>query len=66
MLHLGLTTSPLRVILGLLTVLGGFEVIYAALEGSILVAGLLAAITLGLAMIGAYLISVSSLEEAEE
>lgn len=66
LLHLGLTNRPLRVILGLLTVLGGFEIIYAALEGSILVAGLLAAVTLGLAMVGAYLISVPSLEEVEE
>jgi hypothetical protein len=66
LLHLGLTTRPLRVILGLLTVLGGFEIIYAALEDSILVAGLLAAITLGLAMVGSYLMSVPYFEEVEE
>jgi hypothetical protein len=66
LLHLGLTTQPLRVTLGLLTVLGGFEILYAALERSILVAGLLAAITLGLATVGAYLMAVPSLEESEQ
>ena len=66
LLHLGLTTRPLRVTLGLLTVLGGFEILYAALESSILVAGLLATITLGLAMVGAYLMAAPSLEEVEE
>ena len=64
LLHLGMTTRPLRVVLGLLTVLLGFEIIYAALETSILIAGLQAMITLGLALIGAYLLSVSVMEEA--
>lgn len=57
LLHLGLTNRPLRVILGLMTVLAGFEVLYAVLEQSTLVTGLLAAIILSLAMVGAYLIS---------
>jgi hypothetical protein len=56
LLHLGLTNRPLRVILGLLTVLAGFEVLYAALEQAALVTGLLAAVNLSLAMVGAYLI----------
>jgi hypothetical protein len=56
-LHLGLTNRPLRVILGLMTVLAGFEVLYAALERASLVSGLLAAVNLSLAMVGAYLIS---------
>jgi hypothetical protein len=63
LLHLGLTTRPLRVILGLLTVLSGFELVYAGLETSILMAGLLAAITLGLALGGAYLMSTETMEE---
>lgn len=57
LLHLGLTNRPLRVIVGLLTVLAGFEVLYAALEQAALVTGLLAAANLGLAMVGAYLIN---------
>lgn len=56
MLHLGMTAQPFRVILGLLTVLSGFEALYAALESSILVAALLSVVNLGLAMVGSYLL----------
>jgi hypothetical protein len=62
LLHLGMTTRPLRVILGLLTVLSGFELVYAALETSILIAGLQAVITLGLALVGAYLLAAPLME----
>lgn len=54
--HLGITASTLRVVTGLLTVLSGFEILYSAVEGSILVAALLATINLGLALVGAYLL----------
>lgn len=63
LLQLGMTTLPLRVILGLLMMVAGFEVIYSAVEKSILVTGLLAAINMGLAMIGAYLLTASGLEK---
>jgi hypothetical protein len=63
LLHLGLTNHPFRVVLGLLTVLSGFEIFYAALESSILIAGLLALVTLGLAIICAYLLTAQTLEE---
>ena len=63
LLHLGLTNHPFRVVLGLLTVLSGFEILYAALESSILIAGLLALVTLGLAIICAYLLTAQILEE---
>lgn len=56
LLQLGMTTRPLRVLIGLLTVLSGFELFYAAVESSVLVAGLLAVVTLGLALVGAYLL----------
>lgn len=62
-LHLGITTRPIRVIIGLLTVLSGFEILYAAVETSILIAGLQAAVTLGLALVGAYLIAAPTMEE---
>lgn len=62
LLHLGMTASPLRVTLGLLTVLLGFETLYAAVENSVLVAGLLSAITLGLAITGAYLMTLTAPE----
>jgi hypothetical protein len=56
---LGSTSDIFRVILGLLSMLTGFETLYAAVEGSVLVAGLLAVVDLGLALVGAYLISNS-------
>ncbi len=64
LLHLGMTANPLRVTVGLLTVLLGFETLYAAVENSILVAGLLSAITLGLALAGSYLITLASTEDS--
>ena len=67
MLHLGMTAQPFRVILGLLTFLSGFEVLYAALESSILVAVMLSVVNLGLALVGAYLLTARTpgLEEGE-
>jgi hypothetical protein len=65
LLHLGLTAQPLRVVLGLLTVLSGFEILYAAVESATLVAGLLAAVNLGLALVGAYLLVAPGLERVE-
>jgi hypothetical protein len=50
-------------LLGLLTVLSGFEIVYSAVETSTLVAGLLAGVTLGIAVVGAYLITALSEEE---
>ena len=55
-----MSTSTLRISLGLLTTLAGFEVIYAALEASVLLAGLLGIVNLGLALAGAYLLTASS------
>jgi hypothetical protein len=66
LLHLGMTSDVLRVVTGLLTVLAGFEIIYAAVETSVLVAALLAAANLGLALIGSYLLLQSSPVEEEE
>jgi hypothetical protein len=65
LVQLGMTTRPLRVLLGLLTTLSGFELIYAAVEDSVMVAGLLAVVTLGLALVGAYLLDSLSSDEAE-
>lgn len=63
LLHLGITSQPLRVSMGLLTVLAGFEILYASVEGSVLVAGLLAVVNLGLALTGAYFVSAAENEE---
>jgi hypothetical protein len=64
LLHTGITIQPFRVIVGLLTAISGFEVIYAAVESSTLVTGLLALINLGLALAGAYFLSHQA-EKAE-
>lgn len=65
LLHLGFTARPFRTVLGLLTALSGFEILYAAIERSVLVAGLLAGVTLGIALVGAYLMIAPQMEEAE-
>lgn len=66
LLHLGITSFILRVVIGLMTVLSGFEILYAAVETSILVAALLATINLGLALVGAYLLIVEHPEPETE
>ena len=56
LLNLGVSSLGLRVIVSLLTVLSGFEILYAVVERSTLVAGLLAVVTLGNALAGSYLL----------
>jgi hypothetical protein len=64
LLHLGITSDAFEVVTGLLTVLGGFEILYAGVERSVLVTALLAVVNLGLAMAGAYFLSIAQ-EERE-
>ncbi len=65
LLHLGITSRVLRVTIGLMTILSGFEILYSAVEGSVLVAALLAIINLGLALVGSYLLIASNTQEAK-
>lgn len=65
LLHLGVSNQVFRVILGLMTTLAGFEILYAAVEGSIIVAALLAVINLGLALSGSYLMIAANADEVE-
>lgn len=65
LLHLGLSAHPLRFTIGLLTAVSGFEVLYASLERSLLLAGLLAGLNIGLALVGVYLLAAPAMEEAE-
>jgi hypothetical protein len=51
-LQIGMSLRPIRIIFGLLTAFSGFEVLYAGVEQSVLVAGFLVIITLGIALIG--------------
>lgn len=57
LLNLGASSLGLRVIVSLLTVLSGFEILYAVVERSTLVAGLLSIVTLGIALAGSYLLN---------
>jgi hypothetical protein len=66
LLHLGITDYNLRVVIGLMTVLSGFEILYSAVEGSILVAALLAVVNLGLALVGAYLMTAENAPQEVE
>lgn len=63
LLKLGFTVHPYQVVLGLLMSLSGFEVLYAAAQSSLLLAGLLAGVTLALALVGAYLLVAPYMEE---
>jgi hypothetical protein len=63
LLHLGITSDPFQVVVGLLTALAGFEVLYAAVESSALVTALLAGVTLGLAIAGAYILNIAQEEK---
>jgi hypothetical protein len=65
LLQLGMSIAPLRVIIGLLTTLSGFEILYASVEASTLVAALLAVITLGLALVGSYLLIAAENKEIQ-
>jgi hypothetical protein len=64
LLQLGISAQPFRVILGLLTVQAGFEVIYASVESSILVAAMLSVVNLGLALSGAYFLNMPRAEKS--
>jgi hypothetical protein len=65
LLQLGITARILPVTIGLMTVLAGFEILYSSVEGSVLVAALLAVINLGLALVGSYLMLASNAQETE-
>jgi hypothetical protein len=65
LLHLGITARVLPVTIGLVTFLAGFEILYSSVEGSVLVAALLAVINLGLALVGSYLMIAAQAQETE-
>lgn len=64
-LQMGINQKASRIVVGLLTTLSGFEILYAAVENSVLVAGFLALITLGIALVGGYLILAPYLKETK-
>ncbi len=64
-LQLSFSGQDTRIIIGLLTIISGFEILYATLEASVLMTGLLALLHIGLAFVGAYLLMASNLEESQ-
>jgi len=64
LLQLLLIRDSLSIIIGLLTVISGFEILYATLEASVLMTGLLAILNIGFAFLGSYLLMASNLEES--
>jgi hypothetical protein len=65
LLILGFTQRPLQTALGLLTFFAGFEILYVTIESSVLVAGFLALINMGVALVFAYLLLAPTLEVEE-
>lgn len=63
--QLGITTQPMRVIIALLTLISGFEIIYAFVESSALVAAMLVLINLGLSLVGIYMLNTDYLEKVD-
>jgi hypothetical protein len=63
LLQLGMKTRPVFVVLGILTVFAGFELIYASVETSILINGLLTLINLLIALVGSFFESYQDPEE---
>jgi hypothetical protein len=65
LLKLGFSNHLFSVLIGLFCVLSGFEILYAAIEPSTLIAGMLAGVNLGLALLGAYLLLAPTMEVEE-
>jgi hypothetical protein len=61
-LNLGVSENPFRVTIGILTFLSGFEIIFATIETSSVVAGFLAFFSLGISFIGSYILAAPQLE----
>jgi hypothetical protein len=55
-IEFGLSNQVIRVCIGLLTLMSGFEVIYAVLEPSVMVSGLLALVNIGIGLVGMFLV----------
>jgi hypothetical protein len=59
LLQLGMSSSTFKAIIGILTFFAGFEILYAGLESSILVNGMILAVDLLIAFVGSYLVVTS-------
>ena len=57
LLQVGFSSDAFFISIGLLTIIPGFEILYAIFDSSTLVAGLLAGVNMGISLVGAYLMS---------
>lgn len=62
-LILGITNKPFRIIVGLLTFLSGFEILFATLETSVIIAGFFSFTAFGISLLGAYFIASPDLRK---
>jgi hypothetical protein len=60
LLFMSLTDDFIEIVLGLLTILAGFDIIYSSLEGSALVTGIYAFIIILICLLSGYFSSVVS------
>ncbi|UCF60692.1 MAG: hypothetical protein JSV37_13155 [Anaerolineaceae bacterium] len=65
LLQLGFQEEPVKVGVGLLTIISGFEIAYTTIEPSLAVMALLATVHLGIAVVISYLLLIRSGEEPE-
>ncbi|OGO35033.1 MAG: hypothetical protein A2Z16_11935 [Chloroflexi bacterium RBG_16_54_18] len=59
----GFSNRPLPITIGLLTWLSGFEILYASVQSSLLMAGLLTGVNLALSLAGAYFLLAGQMEQ---
>jgi len=59
----GFSDKPLQITIGLMTCLSGFEILYATVQSSLLMAGLLTGVTLALSLAGAYFLLAGQMEQ---
>ena len=64
-LHIGFSFNHVGTVIGLLTFMAGFEILYCALETSLFAIGFLAVISMGISLVGAYLHFAQHLEATD-
>ena len=62
LLKVGISMSTRSLVIGILTFLSGFEIIFATIDTSAFIAGFLAFLSLGVSLLGTYLSSAPSLK----
>lgn len=66
LLQVGLFDEPLRVGVGLLTILAGFEIAYGIIEPSLAIIALFALVNIGIALASSYLVMLAADKAGEE